>query len=55
MNNVKEPESWFKGPKQAGWSYGAARQAGARCGLDSPCQYSAPCSVRQRPPRRRRL
>lgn len=21
MSNVKEPESWFKGPKQAAWSY----------------------------------
>ena len=27
MSNVKEPESRFKGPKQAAWSYDAARQA----------------------------
>jgi hypothetical protein len=26
MNNVEEPESRFKGPKQAAWSYGAARR-----------------------------
>ena len=50
MNNAKEPETGSKGPKQAAWSYSAARRGGARCCLDSPCQYCAPRSVRQRPP-----
>ena len=41
-----------KGPEAGVWSYSAARRAGARCCLDSPCQYCAPRSVRQQPPTR---
>src|SRR6476469_9719978 len=44
-----------QGPEAGGLVILRSSAGSARCGVDLPCQYSAPCSVRQRPPRRRRL